>query len=56
MSRDIVHAVEIRADPTILFDAIATEPGQTAFWTTDAHVEPRLAASPPSASPIKPSG
>src|SRR5829696_6099211 len=41
MSRDVLHAVEIRADPTTLFDAIATQPGQTAFWTTEAAVEPR---------------
>jgi uncharacterized protein YndB with AHSA1/START domain len=42
MARDILHAVEIHADPTTLFDAIATQPGQTAFWTTDAVVEPSV--------------
>src|SRR6266498_1011434 len=42
MSRDVLHAVEIRANPTALFDAIATQRGQTAFWTTDAQVEPRV--------------
>ena len=42
MSRDILHAVEIRAEPTTLFDAIATQRGQTAFWTTDAQVEQRV--------------
>jgi uncharacterized protein YndB with AHSA1/START domain len=42
MSRDILHAVEIHAEPTTLFDAIATQRGQTAFWTTDAQVEPTV--------------
>ena len=39
MSRDVLHAVEIHADPTTLFNAIATQRVQTAFWTTDAHVD-----------------
>src|SRR5215207_261731 len=42
MPRDILHAVEIHADPATLFDAIATQRGQTGFWTTDAIVEPRV--------------
>jgi uncharacterized protein YndB with AHSA1/START domain len=42
MGRDILHAVEIHAEPSTLFDAIATERGQTAFWTTDALVEPTV--------------
>jgi len=42
MSRDVLHAVEIHADPTTLFDAIATQRGQTAFWTTDAVVQPTV--------------
>src|ERR1044072_8741366 len=42
MSRDILHAVEIHADPSTLFNAVATQSGQTAFWTTDAAVEPRV--------------
>jgi len=42
MSRDILHAVEIHAEPATLFDAIATQRGQTAFWTTDAIVEPTV--------------
>jgi hypothetical protein len=28
--REIPHAVEIHADPTTLFDAVATQRGQTA--------------------------
>jgi uncharacterized protein YndB with AHSA1/START domain len=42
MSRDILHAVEIHADPATLFDTVATQRGQTAFWTTDAIVEPTV--------------
>ncbi len=42
--REILHAVEIHADPTTLFDAVATQRGQTAFWTTDAIVEPSVGA------------
>src|SRR5437764_1293980 len=42
MPRDILHAVEIHADAATLFDAIATQRGQTAFWTTDAVLEPKL--------------
>jgi uncharacterized protein YndB with AHSA1/START domain len=42
MSREILHAVEIHSDPSTIFDAITTRPGQTAFWTTDAVVEPSL--------------
>jgi hypothetical protein len=37
--REILHAVEIHADPTTLFDAVATQRGQTASWTTDAIVQ-----------------
>jgi len=42
MSRDVLHALEIHAEPSTLFDAIATQRGQTAFWTTDARVEPTV--------------
>jgi uncharacterized protein YndB with AHSA1/START domain len=42
MPREILHAVEIHADPTTLFDAIATQRGQTSFWTTDAVVQPTV--------------
>ena len=40
--REILHAVKIHADPTTLFDAVATQRGQTAFWTTDALVQPTV--------------
>src|SRR6266571_3702221 len=30
------------ADPTTLFDAVATQRGQTAFWTTDPVVQPTV--------------
>src|SRR5215471_974561 len=42
MSRDILHAVEIHANPSTLSDAIATHRGQTAFGTTDASVDPAV--------------
>jgi uncharacterized protein YndB with AHSA1/START domain len=42
MPRDILHAVEVHADPSTLFDAVATQRGQTAFWTTDAVVQPTV--------------
>jgi uncharacterized protein YndB with AHSA1/START domain len=42
MPRDVLHACEVHAQPHTLFDAIATQRGQTAFWTTDAVVEPRV--------------
>src|SRR5260370_38349852 len=42
--REILPAVEIHADPTTLFDAVATQRGQAAFWTTDAIVQPSVGA------------
>jgi uncharacterized protein YndB with AHSA1/START domain len=35
MSRDIVHGIEIHADPRTVFDTIATRSGLAAFWTPD---------------------
>ena len=35
MSRDIVHGIEIHADPKTVFDTIATRSGLAAFWTPD---------------------
>jgi len=35
---DMLHAVEVHADPHTLFDAIATQSGQTAFWTVDPYM------------------
>lgn len=42
MPREILHAVDVHADPATLFDALATQRGQSAFWTTDALVQPTL--------------
>jgi uncharacterized protein YndB with AHSA1/START domain len=42
MPREVMHAVEIHAEPHTLFEAITTQRGQTAFWTADAVVEPRV--------------
>jgi len=35
MSKDIVHAIEIHAEPKSVYDAIATRSGLAAFWTPD---------------------
>jgi uncharacterized protein YndB with AHSA1/START domain len=35
MSRDILHAIEIHAEPKNVFDTIATRTGLAAFWTPD---------------------
>ena len=35
MSRDIVHGVEIHAEPKSVYDTIATKSGLAAFWTPD---------------------
>jgi uncharacterized protein YndB with AHSA1/START domain len=35
MSRDILHAIEIHAEPKAVFDTIATRSGLAAFWTPD---------------------
>ncbi len=35
MSRDIVHGIEIHADPKTVYDTISTRPGLSAFWTPD---------------------
>jgi uncharacterized protein YndB with AHSA1/START domain len=35
VSRDIVHAIEIHAEPKAVFDTVATRSGLAAFWTPD---------------------
>jgi uncharacterized protein YndB with AHSA1/START domain len=35
MSRDIMHAIEIHAEPKTVYDTIATRSGLAAFWTPD---------------------
>jgi uncharacterized protein YndB with AHSA1/START domain len=35
MSRDIVHGIEILADPQTVYDTISTRSGLAAFWTPD---------------------
>jgi uncharacterized protein YndB with AHSA1/START domain len=35
MSRDIVHGIEIHAEPKAVFDTIATRSGLASFWTPD---------------------
>lgn len=35
MTRDIVQAIEIHADPKTVYDTVATRSGLAAFWTPD---------------------
>lgn len=35
MSRDIVHGIEIHAEPKTVFETISTRAGLAAFWTPD---------------------
>jgi uncharacterized protein YndB with AHSA1/START domain len=42
MTGEMLHAVEIHAEPHAIFEAVATQRGQTAFWTADAHVQPSV--------------
>jgi uncharacterized protein YndB with AHSA1/START domain len=42
MTGDMLHAVEVHAAPHTLFEAIATQRGQAAFWTADALVQPAI--------------
>jgi uncharacterized protein YndB with AHSA1/START domain len=39
---DMVHEVEIAADPATVYRAITTREGQAGFWTPDNSVEPKL--------------
>ena len=42
MSRDIVHGIEIHAEPKTLYDTISTRSGLAAFWTPDVQGEEAL--------------
>ncbi len=39
---DMVHEVEIAADPRKVYGAISTREGQAAFWTANNTVEPKV--------------
>ncbi len=39
MSKEIVHGIEIHAEPKSVFDTIATRSGLAAFWTPDVEGE-----------------
>jgi hypothetical protein len=39
MTRDIIHGIEIHAEPKAVFDTIATRSGLSAFWTPDVQGE-----------------
>ena len=40
MTADILHGVEIEADPATVYLAITTQEGEAAFWTRDSEVAP----------------
>jgi uncharacterized protein YndB with AHSA1/START domain len=40
MTADILHAVQIEADPAIVYRAITTQEGEAAFWTRDNEITP----------------
>lgn len=42
MLGDMVHEVEIAADPKATYRAIATKEGQAGFWTPNNTVEPKV--------------
>jgi hypothetical protein len=35
MAKEIVHGIEIHADPKVVYDTVATRSGLAAFWTPD---------------------
>jgi uncharacterized protein YndB with AHSA1/START domain len=39
---DMIHELEIAADPRTVYRAISTHDGQAAFWTPNNTVEPRV--------------
>lgn len=40
MTTDILHAVQIEADPATVYRAITTQEGEAAFWTRDNETTP----------------
>lgn len=42
MSRDIVHGIEIHAEPKTVYDTISTRAGLAAFWTPDVQGDEAL--------------
>lgn len=39
MSRDVLLAIEVEAEPKVVFDTIASPEGLAAFWTADVRTE-----------------
>lgn len=39
MTRDVLLAIEVEADPKVVFDTIADVPGLATFWTPDVRSE-----------------
>jgi uncharacterized protein YndB with AHSA1/START domain len=44
MGCDIVLALEIEADPKVVYDAIATQEGEASFWTSKNDARPEAGA------------
>lgn len=42
MLSDMVHEVEIAADPATIYTAITTQAGEAAFWVTDNVIQPKV--------------
>jgi|SRR5579864_3299012 len=42
MTGELLHAVEIHAEPQTVYEAVSTQRGQSAFWTADATVQPSV--------------
>jgi uncharacterized protein YndB with AHSA1/START domain len=41
MSREILHSIQIHAEPTAVYDTVATRAGLAAFWTPDVQGDER---------------
>lgn len=42
MAADIMHAVEIQADPATVYRAITTKEGESSFWTRRSEIQPEV--------------
>lgn len=42
MPGPMLHAVDVNADPSAIYEAITTQAGEAAFWTSDCDVEPTV--------------
>jgi uncharacterized protein YndB with AHSA1/START domain len=44
MTRDILHGIEIKAEPKTVYDTVATKAGLAAFWTADVEGDQAVGA------------